>query len=87
MFAILPKTMKRDAGSYVESVDIHEQHSSWIKIHVDSPTPAHIDGEIFSEAIQDLEYSIFPGRLKNTGAIISAKKSLMRAIFLLCFFH
>ncbi|HEX7434692.1 MAG TPA: YegS/Rv2252/BmrU family lipid kinase, partial [Anaerolineaceae bacterium] len=64
MFAILPNTMKRDLGSYVESVDIHEQHSSWIKIHVDSPTPAHIDGEIFSEGIQDLEYSIYPGRLK-----------------------
>ena len=64
MFAVLPKTMKRDQGSYVETVDIHEEHSPWIKIHVDSPTPAHIDGEIFSEAIQDLEYHIHPGKLK-----------------------
>jgi diacylglycerol kinase family enzyme len=56
--------MKRAEGSYVETVDIHEEHSSWIKIHVDSPTPAHIDGEIFSEAIQDLEYRIYPGRLQ-----------------------
>ena len=64
MFAVLPKTMKRDKGSYVETVDIHEQHSTWIKIHVDSPTPAHIDGEIFSEGIQDLEYAIHPGRLQ-----------------------
>ena len=64
MFAVLPKTMKRGKGSYVETVDIHEEHSSWIKIHVDSPTPAHIDGEIFSEAIQDLEYRIHPGRLQ-----------------------
>ena len=64
MFAVLPKTMKRDRGSYVETIDIHEEHSSWIKIHVDSPTPAHIDGEIFSEAIQDLEYRIHPGRLQ-----------------------
>ncbi len=64
MFAVLPKTMKRAEGSYVETVDIHEEHSTWIKIHVDSPTPAHIDGEIFSEAIQDLEYHIHPGRLQ-----------------------
>jgi diacylglycerol kinase family enzyme len=64
MFAVLPKTMKRDQGSYVETEGIHEEHSSWIKIHVDSPTPAHIDGEIFSVAIQDLDYRIHPGRLQ-----------------------
>lgn len=64
MFAVLPKTMKRDKGSYVETFDIHEQNSKWIKIHVNSPTPAHIDGEIFSEGIQDLEYAIHPGRLQ-----------------------
>jgi diacylglycerol kinase (ATP) len=64
IFAILPKTMKRDVGSYVETPDIHEEHSTWINIHVDSPTPAHIDGEIFSEGIQDLEYRIHPQRLQ-----------------------
>jgi diacylglycerol kinase (ATP) len=64
MFAVLPKTMKRGQGNYVETKDIHEENSSWIKIHVDSPTPAHIDGEIFSEAIQDLDYHIHPGRLQ-----------------------
>ena len=64
MFAVLPKTMKRAEGSYVETADVHEEHTTWIKIHVDSPTPAHVDGEIFSEAVQDLEYRIFPGRLK-----------------------
>ena len=64
MFAVLPKTMKKAEGSYVETDDIHEQHSSWIKIHVDTPTPAHVDGEIFSEAIQDLEYRIHPQRLQ-----------------------
>jgi diacylglycerol kinase (ATP) len=64
MFAVLPKTMKRDKGSYVETRDIHEEHTSWIKIHVDSPTPAHVDGEIFSEGLQDLEYRIQPQRLQ-----------------------
>jgi diacylglycerol kinase family enzyme len=64
IFAVLPKTMKRLEGSYVETPDIHEVHSTWIKIHVDTPTPAHVDGEIFSEAIQDLEYRIYPQRLQ-----------------------
>jgi diacylglycerol kinase (ATP) len=64
MFTLLPKTMKRGEGSYVETVDIHEQHSSWIKIHVEQPTPAHVDGEIFSRGIQDLEYRIYPERLQ-----------------------
>jgi diacylglycerol kinase family enzyme len=64
MFAVLPKTMKRDEGSYVETDDIHEENSTWIKIHVDTPTPAHVDGEIFSEAIQDLDYRIYPQRLQ-----------------------
>jgi diacylglycerol kinase (ATP) len=64
MFAVLPKTMKRAGGSYVETEDIHEVHSPWIKIHVDSPTPAHVDGEIFSKGVQDLEYHIQPQRLQ-----------------------
>ncbi len=64
MFSLLPKTMQRGQGSYVETVNIHEQHSEWIKIHVDSPTPAHVDGEIFSRGIQDLDYRIYPGRLQ-----------------------
>jgi len=64
IFKLLPRTMKRAEGSYVETADIHEQNSSWIKIHVDSPTPAHVDGEIFSEAIQDLEYRVYPQRLQ-----------------------
>jgi len=64
MFAVLPKTMKPGAGSYVETHDVHEVHSPWIKIHVDRPTPAHVDGEIFDESVQDLEYGIYPGRLQ-----------------------
>jgi diacylglycerol kinase (ATP) len=64
MFAVLPKTMKPGEGSYVETPDIQEVHSTWIKIHVDTPTPAHVDGEIFSKNVQDLEYRICPQRLK-----------------------
>ena len=63
MFALLPKTMKPESGSYVESKGIHELPVSWLKVRLDNPSPAHTDGELFSTAISDLEYRIFPGRL------------------------
>jgi len=37
---------------------------SWLKVHLNNPSPAHTDGEIFSTAITDLEYHIFPGRVQ-----------------------
>jgi diacylglycerol kinase (ATP) len=60
---LLPRTMKPGAGNYVEHPDIHEVHSGWLRIHSESATPMHADGEIQSEAILDLEYCVFPGRL------------------------
>ncbi len=63
IFRLLPRTMKPGKGSYVEVEGMHELQSTWIKIHIDGPAPAHTDGEIFSENIQDLEYRIFPERL------------------------
>jgi diacylglycerol kinase (ATP) len=64
MLSTLPRAMKPDIGSYVEMNGIFEQKATWIKIHLDEPSPAHTDGELFSYAIQDLEYSILPGRLQ-----------------------
>ncbi len=64
MLATLPRAMKPDAGSYVEMDGIFEQKATWIKIHLETPSPAHTDGELFSNAIQDLEYRIYPGRLQ-----------------------
>ena len=64
MFALLPKAMRPDVGSYVESRGMHEFPVSWLKVHLDQPSPAHADGEIFSAGITDLEYRIFPGRLQ-----------------------
>ena len=64
MFALLPKTMKQDKGSYVESEGMTEFSVSWLKVHLDNPSPAHTDGEIFSSGITDLEYHIFPNRLQ-----------------------
>jgi YegS/Rv2252/BmrU family lipid kinase len=64
IFRLLPRTMKPGKGSFVEMDGIHEQQATWVKIHMEGPAPAHVDGEIFSEAIQDLEYRINPGRLQ-----------------------
>ena len=63
MFALLPKTMRPGAGSYVESPGIQEFATSWLKVRLKQPSPAHTDGEIFSNSITALDYSIFPGRL------------------------
>jgi diacylglycerol kinase (ATP) len=64
MLSTLPRAMKPDVGSYVEVDGIHEQNATWVKIHLENPSPAHTDGEIFSDAIHDLEYGIYPGRLQ-----------------------
>ncbi len=64
MFALLPKTMKPDAGSYVESPGMFELNVSWLKVHLENPSPAHTDGELFSTACTSIEYGILPGRLK-----------------------
>jgi diacylglycerol kinase family enzyme len=64
MFSALPRAFKEGAGSYVEMEGMYEIHSTKISIHLDHPSPAHTDGEIFPEWIQDFEYSIQPGRLK-----------------------
>ena len=60
---LLPRTMKPGEGNYVEHPDIHEVHTTWLRVHSDQPTPAHADGEIISPAIHDLEYRVYPARL------------------------
>ena len=63
MLALLPKTMKPGPGSYVEHPAIHEIHTTKLSIHANPVTPLHADGEIQSQAVQDISYSILPGRL------------------------
>jgi len=60
---VLPRLMKPGEGNYTEHAAIHEIHSPWLRVHSESPTPMHADGEIQSEAIQDIEFRILPGRL------------------------
>ena len=64
MFQALPRAMKPDEGSYVEMDGMMEVHTTNLNIHLDKPSPAHTDGELFPEFLQDFVYSIYPGRLK-----------------------
>jgi diacylglycerol kinase (ATP) len=59
----LPRTMKPDVGSYVEHPAVHEVHATWLKVRAESPTPMHADGEIVSEAVQELFYQVLPRKL------------------------
>jgi len=60
---LLPRTMKRGKGSYIENPNIHEIHTTWLRIRSETPTPLHADGEIQSKATQVVEYKAIPGRL------------------------
>lgn len=64
MFIALPRAMKPGKGSYVEMDGMYEVECTRLSIHLDHPSPAHTDGELFAQFIQDFEYSIQPGRLK-----------------------
>lgn len=63
LFAALPRAFKEDKGNYVEMEGMHEVHATKISMHLDSPSPAHTDGELLPEWIQDFEYEILPKRL------------------------
>lgn len=63
LFAALPRAFKEDKGSYVELEGMYEVQATKISIHLDSPSPAHTDGELLPEWIQDFEYEILPKRL------------------------
>lgn len=63
LLRLLPAAMKPGRGNYVEMDGVFERHATWLDVHFETPTPAHADGEIFSEGIQELKYRIQPGRL------------------------
>ena len=63
LFQALPRAFNEDKGSYVEMEGMYEVHATRLSIHLDKPSPAHTDGELFSQWIQDFEYEIFPGCL------------------------
>lgn len=60
----LPRTRTPGKGNYLELPGMYEVHTTRLTIHLDKPSPAHTDGELFSDYKQEFEYSIFPARLK-----------------------
>lgn len=65
---LLPKAMS-PKGTFVESAGIREIHATQLRISLDRPSPAHCDGELFPQEVQELTYTILPGRLN----VLSAK--------------
>lgn len=64
LFGALPRAFNEGEKSYVYMDGMREVHSKKISIHLDHPSPAHTDGELFSEYVQSLKYEIFPKRLQ-----------------------
>ena len=60
LFSALPRAFKEGEGSYVEMEGMYEIHCTRLSVHLDKPSPANTDGEIFEKWITDLEYQIFP---------------------------
>lgn len=63
LFQALPRAFNEDKGSYVELEGMREVHTTKISLHLESPSPAHTDGELLPEWIQDFEYEILPKKL------------------------
>ena len=66
LFQALPRAFNEDKGSYVEMEGMNEVHARRISIHLDKPSPAHTDGELLPEWLQDFEYEILPKCLHIT---------------------
>ena len=63
MLRVLPMILKSGPGNYTEHPAIHEIHSTWLRVHSQTPTPLHADGEIQSSGIQDIEFKVSAKRL------------------------
>ncbi|HEY9152168.1 MAG TPA: diacylglycerol kinase family protein, partial [Anaerolineales bacterium] len=61
MFTALPSALKENEGNYIELEGMHEVQCSHLTIHLDKPSPAHTDGELFDHWLTDFDYQIFPG--------------------------
>ena len=63
LFQALPRAFNEDKGSYVEMEGMYELQTTRASVHLDQPSPAHTDGELLSQWIQDFDYEILPGCL------------------------
>ncbi len=60
---LLPRTMKPGKGSYVEHPDVHEYHTTKLRVTTEPETAAHADGELLSTSLREIEFSIYPAAL------------------------
>ncbi len=60
LFGALPRAFKEDKGSYVEMDGMYEIHCTRLHIHLDKPSPAHTDGELFDQWLADFDFQICP---------------------------
>lgn len=63
LFMALPRAFNEEKGSYVEMEGMRELQFTRLTIHLDKPSPAHTDGELFPQWIQHFEYEILPQKL------------------------
>lgn len=63
LFIALPRAFNEGKGSYVEMEGMYEVQATRISIHLDKPSPAHTDGELLPQWLQDFEYKIQPKRI------------------------
>lgn len=63
LFQALPRAFNEDKNSYVEMEGMRELHTTKISVRLDTPSPAHTDGELLPEWIRDFEYEILPKKL------------------------
>jgi len=64
LFQALPRAFNEGEKSYIYMDGMREVQTTKISVHLDRPSPAHTDGELFPKWMQDFEYSIQAGRLK-----------------------
>jgi diacylglycerol kinase (ATP) len=60
LLTLLPRAI---SGDFVNDAAIHQHHTTHLSIKSSPATPIHMDGEIRSHSLTEIEYSILPARL------------------------
>ncbi len=60
----MPMIMKPHQGNISEHPSVYEFNTPWLKVRSETPTPAHADGEVFTEGIHEIEFRILPAKLE-----------------------
>ncbi len=63
LLRLLPRTMASGKGNIVECDEVFEHHTTRLHVKLSAPSPTHADGELFSAAIVEADYQIYPMHL------------------------